>query len=178
MCPSLEDHQASRGRRRPQATGTKRYLLPSVCLVVAVHSDLFRVYTCLHFCFMILFLVSVRTHGITKLYHGSVAAMGATWVGHYPWFFTHNYLSQTLPTFDFAYGKHVRYALIGFCSSVVSDTCSNSIRVLKTTKQTSTVGLAFLHRFLSRNVLAVPHPICCFHLSAFLFSPTLLYFSS
>lgn len=86
----------------------------------------------------------VRTHGFSKLYHGSVAAMGATWVGHYPWFFTHNYLSQTLPTFDFAYGKHVRYALIGFCSSVVSDTCSNSIRVLKTTKQTSTVPLTYM----------------------------------
>ncbi|KAL8271722.1 hypothetical protein Esti_004317 [Eimeria stiedai] len=86
----------------------------------------------------------VRTHGITKLYHGSVAAMGATWVGHYPWFFTHNYLSQNLPQFNFVCGKHVRYAFIGFCSSVVSDTCSNSIRVLKTTKQTSRVPLTYL----------------------------------
>lgn len=66
--------------------------------------------------------------------------MGATWVGHYPWFFTHNYLSENLPAFDFAYGRHVRYAAIGFASSVVSDTCSNSIRVLKTTKQTSVVS--------------------------------------
>ncbi|XP_026190789.1 uncharacterized protein LOC34617433 [Cyclospora cayetanensis] len=86
----------------------------------------------------------VRTHGITKLYHGSVAAMGATWVGHYPWFFSHNYLSATLPQFDFLYGNHVRYALIGFCSSVISDTCSNSIRVLKTTKQTAAAPLTYM----------------------------------
>ncbi|EPR57931.1 putative MC family transporter [Toxoplasma gondii GT1] len=86
----------------------------------------------------------VRTHGVSKLYHGSLAAMGATWVGHYPWFFTHNYLSETVPQFEFAYGKHVRYALIGFASSVVSDTCSNSIRVVKTTKQTSVVPLTYL----------------------------------
>lgn len=80
---------------------------------------------------------TVRTHGVSKLYHGSLAAMGATWVGHYPWFLTHNYLSQSLPHFDFLYGNHARYALIGFWSSLVSDTCSNSIRVLKTTKQTA-----------------------------------------
>lgn len=63
-------------------------------------------------------------------------------MGHYPWFFSHNYLSENLPAFDFAYGRHVRYAAIGFASSVVSDTCSNSIRVLKTTKQTSVVRRA------------------------------------
>lgn len=89
-------------------------------------------------------VTKVRNHGITKLYHGSVAAMGATWVGHYPWFFSHNYFSQNLPSFDFAYGNHVRYGVIGFISSVISDTCSNSIRVLKTTKQTSTVPLTYM----------------------------------
>ncbi|PFH31818.1 putative MC family transporter [Besnoitia besnoiti] len=89
-------------------------------------------------------VAKVRTYGVPKLYHGAVAAMGATWVGHYPWFFTHNYLSETLPKFEFTYGKHMRYALIGFASSVVSDTCSNSIRVLKTTKQTSVVPLTYM----------------------------------
>eukprot|EP01066_Platyproteum_vivax_P010719 Platyproteum_vivax@DN4832_c0_g1_i1.p1 len=85
----------------------------------------------------------VRTHGIGKLWYGSVAAMGATWVGHYPWFFTHNYLSATLPTLDFAYGKYVRNACIGFVASIVSDCCSNSIRVLKTTKQASVEPLTY-----------------------------------
>lgn len=39
--------------------------------------------------------------------------------------------------FDFMYGKLVRNALIGFASSTISDTCSNSLRVLKTTRQTA-----------------------------------------
>lgn len=37
-----------------------------------------------------------------------------------------------------------RNALIGFCSSAISDTCSNSIRVVKTTKQTSTVPISYM----------------------------------
>lgn len=79
----------------------------------------------------------VRVHGISKLWHGSLGAMSATWVGHFPWFFTNNYLTKTLPKFEFENGKYVRNAMIGFCSSVVSDTVSNSLRVVKTTKQTS-----------------------------------------
>ena len=79
----------------------------------------------------------VRVHGITKLWHGSMGAMSATWVGHFPWFFTNNYLTKTLPKFEFEHGKYVRNAFIGFCSSVVSDSISNSLRVVKTTKQTS-----------------------------------------
>lgn len=34
----------------------------------------------------------------------------------------------------------LRSALIGVCSSCVSDTCSNSLRVIKTTKQTAALG--------------------------------------
>jgi hypothetical protein len=79
----------------------------------------------------------VRIHGISKLWHGSMGAMSATWVGHFPWFFTNNYLTKTLPQFEFQHGKYVRNGFIGFCSSVVSDTISNSLRVVKTTKQTS-----------------------------------------
>eukprot|EP00923_Selenidium_pygospionis_P013337 GHVN01023087.1.p1 GENE.GHVN01023087.1~~GHVN01023087.1.p1 ORF type:complete len:337 (+),score=53.24 GHVN01023087.1:632-1642(+) len=85
----------------------------------------------------------VGRHGPSKLYHGSLAAMGATWVGHYPWFFTHNYLNHHVPLFEFDGGKYVRSALIGFCSSVVSDSCSNSIRVVKTTRQTSQTPMTY-----------------------------------
>jgi len=63
-----------------------------------------------------------------------MGAMTSTWMGHYPWFFTHNFLSKRLPRFNFPYGRDIRNALIGFCSSVVSDSVSNSLRVLKTTK--------------------------------------------
>merc|ERR1719213_1565119 len=80
----------------------------------------------------------------TALWQGSLGAMSATWVGHYPWFYTNNQLRESLPQFDFAYGKYVRNACIGFCSAAVSDTCSNSLRVLKTTKQTSLTQVTYM----------------------------------
>jgi len=80
----------------------------------------------------------------TALWQGSVGAMSATWVGHYPWFYTNNQLREVLPQFDFAYGKYVRNAFIGFCSAAVSDTCSNSLRVLKTTRQTALEPIGYL----------------------------------
>lgn len=79
----------------------------------------------------------ISNGGVRVLFHGSLGAMGATMVGHFPWFFTYNSLSawwQPIPT-DFA-SKLGRNATIGFCSSVVSDCISNSVRVVKTTKQT------------------------------------------
>lgn len=99
-----------------------------------------------------LLMQKVRVHGISKLWHGSMGAMSATWVGHFPWFFTNNYLTKTLPQFEFEKGKYVRNALIGFCSSVVSDTISNSLRVVKTTKQTSTDPVTYPQAV--KNILA------------------------
>merc|ERR1719498_1970068 len=80
----------------------------------------------------------------TALWQGSLGAMSATWVGHYPWFYTNNQLRETLPDFGFPYGKYVRNAVIGFCSAAVSDTCSNSLRVLKTTRQTATEPISYM----------------------------------
>ena len=90
-----------------------------------------------------LLMQKVKIHGISKLWHGSLGAMSATWVGHFPFFFTHNYLSSHLPMFQFTNGKFVRNAFIGFCASVVSDSISNSLRVIKTTKQTSLTPLTY-----------------------------------
>lgn len=69
--------------------------------------------------------------------------MTATWVGHYPWFYTNNQLQASMPKFDFMFGKYVRNATIGFISAVVSDTCSNSLRVLKTTRQTALEPISY-----------------------------------
>merc|ERR1719401_2333150 len=80
----------------------------------------------------------------TALWQGAVATMSATWVGHYPWFYTNNQLREVLPQFDMPAGKHVRSAVIGFCSALVSDTCSNSLRVLKTTRQTALEPVGYL----------------------------------
>lgn len=80
----------------------------------------------------------------TALWQGAGGAMSATWVGHYPWFYTNNQLQQSMPAFDFMYGKYVRNAVIGFCSAAVSDTCSNSLRVLKTTRQTALEPISYM----------------------------------
>lgn len=80
----------------------------------------------------------VRMGGPQVLWYGGGATVMASWVGHFPWFGTFNYLNAVLPmpADDELLKKLGRRALMGFTASVVSDTISNSIRVLKTYKQT------------------------------------------
>lgn len=78
----------------------------------------------------------ISVGGPRVLYHGALAAYSANLVGSFPWFATNNYLETYLPQREKPLEKLGRHAVIGFASSVVSDTCSNSIRVIKTTKQT------------------------------------------
>eukprot|EP01135_Chromosphaera_perkinsii_P011744 Nk52_evm22s2485 gene=Nk52_evmTU22s2485 len=85
----------------------------------------------------------LKTSGPRVLYHGALAASAATFVGHFPWFFTYNFLNEKIPKETETVRKLARNAVIGFCASVVSDTCSNSIRVVKTYKQTSTVPVTY-----------------------------------
>jgi len=85
----------------------------------------------------------VKAHGPLVFWHGSIASAAATFVGHYPWFFTYNYLSEKLPKTNDPVGKLARSALIGFCSSAISDTFSNSIRVVKVYKQASTEAISY-----------------------------------
>merc|ERR1719401_3393387 len=80
----------------------------------------------------------------TALWQGALGAMSATWVGHYPWFYTNNQLREVLPPFEFKFGKYVRNAFIGFASAAVSDTISNSLRVLKTTRQTAMEPVSYM----------------------------------
>lgn len=85
-----------------------------------------------------------QANGPSVFYHGALAAAGATWAGHFPWFFTFNYLDATLPKYnDDMLKKLGRNASIGFCASVVSDTISNSIRVVKTYRQTHTEKVSY-----------------------------------
>ena len=42
----------------------------------------------------------VRINGPQTLYHGSLASASATFVGHYPWFLTYNYLNIKIPEYD------------------------------------------------------------------------------
>lgn len=78
----------------------------------------------------------VAKGGIGMLYGGAAANFAANWVGNYPWFVTFNFLQQKVPKAE-GKMKLARNAAIGICSSAVSDTVSNSLRVIKTIKQTS-----------------------------------------
>ena len=57
---------------------------------------------------------------------------------------TYNQLNAVIPDTYTGGAKLTRNALIGFCSSFVSDCVSNSIRVITTAKQTSAVTVGYL----------------------------------
>jgi hypothetical protein len=79
----------------------------------------------------------IKSSGPSVLYHGAIANGLATLIGHYPWFVTHNYLNNYLPKYKEKGKKLLRNAFIGFTCSIISDTSSNFMRVIKTTRQTS-----------------------------------------
>lgn len=84
-----------------------------------------------------------RTNGPSAFFQGAMASAVATFVGHYPWFFVYNYLSEHLPKYDDTLKKLGRSALIGFCSSLVSDCVSNSVRVVKVYKQANKEQISY-----------------------------------
>ena len=88
----------------------------------------------------------VKNNGFRIMYNGSIASLSASFVGHYPWFLTYNFLNQNIekPSNDENGKKFLRNGLIGFSSSIVSDSCSNSLRVLKTSKQTYPNNIGYL----------------------------------
>ena len=74
--------------------------------------------------------------GPAIFYHGSLGAFGATYMGYFPWYYTFNLLNEKLPEYkDNELKRLSRNAGIGFTASVVSDSISNSMRVVKTSKQ-------------------------------------------
>ena len=58
-------------------------------------------------------------------------------MGNYPWFVTFNFLQARVPQQTETKKKLLRNAAIGIAASAVSDTVSNSLRVVKTVKQTT-----------------------------------------
>jgi hypothetical protein len=52
-------------------------------------------------------------------------------------------LTENLPRANGTVEKLTRSAVIGFCSSAVSDCCSNSIRVIKVYKQANTETISY-----------------------------------
>jgi hypothetical protein len=85
-------------------------------------------------------VAKMKSNGPRVLYNGSIATSSATMIGHYPWFMTYNYLNVYLPKYEKTevLNNIARNAFIGFNASVISDTLSNSFRIVKTTKQSHT----------------------------------------
>lgn len=88
--------------------------------------------------------VRVRMYGIGSLWYGAVATAAATMVGFFPWFGVYNYLDLNLPPDHNFYQMLLRQAVIGFCASLISDTVSNSLRVLKTYRQVDESRVSYL----------------------------------
>ncbi|RYP47952.1 hypothetical protein DL768_006107 [Monosporascus sp. mg162] len=94
----------------------------------------------------------IKTNGAGSLWWGAIATAAATFVGHYPWFATYNFLSEVLAEPP----KHplivwlARLAFIGFCASIVSDSVSNSLRVVKTYRQVNDTKVSYCE-------LSLPH---------------------
>jgi hypothetical protein len=86
---------------------------------------------------------SVAERGPGPLYRGASAQAAATAAGHFPWFLTYNFLNEQLPLIsssDDLFLSLARAAFLGLAASCVSDCVSNSLRVIKTTKQTAQLG--------------------------------------
>jgi hypothetical protein len=71
----------------------------------------------------------------------------------FKWFATYNTLSDVLPPPHNLIQKLLRQAFIGFVASVISDTISNSLRVVKTYRQVNEVRIGYLNA--ARAVIAV-----------------------
>ena len=121
----------------------------------------------------------VRRGGVLQLWNGALGATVATFLGHYPWFATNNWLESTVPPTAGRVRTLARRAFIGFCSSVVSDFVSNSTRVVKTFVQTSDVPVTYVEAatfILNRDGVAgllwrgLAAKILCNGLSSVLFS--------
>ncbi|KAF3023169.1 hypothetical protein E8E14_014140 [Neopestalotiopsis sp. 37M] len=87
----------------------------------------------------------IKTEGIGSLWWGAFATAAATFVGHYPWFATYNFLTEfiTQPPKEQLALYLLRLAFIGFCASVISDTISNSLRVVKTYRQVNDTEVSY-----------------------------------
>lgn len=87
----------------------------------------------------------VQREGLSVLYQGALANALASFVGSYPWFFTFNFAMAHLPQppAGALLYKLMRTAVAGVAASCVSDCVSNVIRVLKTTRQTSSVTIGY-----------------------------------
>ena len=92
---------------------------------------------------MALLMERIKRDGPMTLYSGALGTSFATLIGHYPWFVTYDFIKARVPEANGVLLKQVRSALLGFISAFVSDIVSNSVRVVKTAKQTADVEISY-----------------------------------
>jgi len=84
-----------------------------------------------------LLMKKVKAGGPTVLWQGWEGNYLANVVGNYPWFAVMNFLSKNVPVPKGNIAKLIRSAFLGAVASSIADFVSNSIRVVKTKKQTA-----------------------------------------
>lgn len=91
----------------------------------------------------------VAENGPLTLWSGSLGTAFATFVGNYPWWGVYNFIDAKWeqPPADRAWDRLVRNASMGLCASLVSDICSNGVRVITTVVAASEVELTYMAAF-------------------------------
>lgn len=87
-----------------------------------------------------------KSFGVSAFYQGGVAEICATSLSHYAWFVIHNYLEAYLPSYSYKdqfSNAVMRSGAIGFLSTLGTDVLVNSLRVVKTFKQTSNEQVSY-----------------------------------
>ncbi|RDX39795.1 hypothetical protein OH76DRAFT_1490833 [Lentinus brumalis] len=87
----------------------------------------------------------IKRYGIGTLWSGALAATAATFVGRSVWFGTYNGLNGAfLGRPRTPVQKLLRRAFVGFCASVVSDSVSNCLCVVKTYRQVHETPIGYV----------------------------------
>ena len=86
----------------------------------------------------------LRTGGVPVLFHGAGGLVVSAFFGHYFWYSTYNIVDASAPDpRSSQLQTFARNATVGFIASSVSDTAVNSLRVLKTFRQTSETPISY-----------------------------------
>ena len=60
-----------------------------------------------------------KESGVRIFYHGSMGAFAATYVGHFPWFATYNYLDSAIPNYDESLKKNFQKRIYRFSTPLL-----------------------------------------------------------
>ena len=90
----------------------------------------------------------VNSQGVRVLYYGLTPWITSNFISTFSWYNTHNYLDNKFKN----YGKegvefNIKNGLIGLSASIVSDTITNPLRILKIYKQSNTSQVSYTETY-------------------------------